>query len=128
MLWVNDKKINTAFGRLRDRRAAVGKTTTDEETPEQEAARIKQEIEEAQVRGDISTILSLVTSTSSLTTADFIKKTCGGLLFMYYTYVEILHARPVDIEDLIDGMLYLDARGYITKRHMDKERQQAGRR
>lgn len=128
MLWVNDKKIDTAFRRLRDRRAAVGRDTTAEETPEQEAQRIKQEIAMAQERGDISTILSLVASTSSMTTTDFIKKTCGGLLFMYYTFVENLHVRPVDLIDMVDGMLYLDARGYINKQHMDKLKAQAGRR
>lgn len=80
----------------------------------------------AQARGDISTILSLITSTSNLTTADFIKKTCGGLLFMYYSYIENLHVRPVDIDDMIDGMLYLDARGYIEKQRIDKMKQQAG--
>lgn len=84
----------------------------------------------AQARGDISTILSLVASTSSLTAADFIKKTCGGLLFMYYTYVDNLHARPVDVLDLVDGLLFLDAKGYINKQHADKLKRQteAGRR
>lgn len=47
---------------------------------------------------------------------------------MYYSFVENLHVRPVDINDLIDGMLYLDARGYITKQHTDKLKAQAGRR
>lgn len=45
---------------------------------------------------------------------------------MYYSYVENLQVRPVDIDDLIDGMLYLDARGYITKQQREKGRQQAG--
>lgn len=53
-----------------------------------------------------------------MTTEDFIKKTCGGLLFMYYAYIEKLHVRPVDIDDMVDGLLYLDARGYITKKAM----------
>ncbi|MBO5921210.1 MAG: hypothetical protein J6Q48_02340 [Bacteroidaceae bacterium] len=53
-----------------------------------------------------------------MTTEDFIKKTCGGLLFMYYAYIEKLHVRPVDIDDFVDGLLYLDARGYITKKAM----------
>lgn len=84
----------------------------------------------AQARGDISTILSLVASTSSLTAADFIKKTCGGLLFMYYTYIDNLHTRPVDVLDLVDGLLFLDAKGYINKQQADKLKRQteAGRR
>ena len=94
-----------------------------EETPGQEAKRIQDEISMAQARGDISTILSLVTSSSNLTAADFIKKSCGGLLFMYYSFVENLHVRPTDINDLVDGLLYMDARGYINKQHMDKLQQ-----
>lgn len=92
-----------------------------EESPEQEADRIKREIAEAQARGDISTILRLVTSTSSMTVADFIKKTCGGLLFMYYSYVENLHVRPIDMDDFIDGMLYMDARGYIQRKSIENK-------
>lgn len=69
----------------------------------------------AQAQGDISTLLNLITSTSGLTTTDFVRKTCGGLLFLYYSFVENLHIRPVDIDDLIDGILYMDARSYINK-------------
>ena len=115
MLWSDDKKIDTAFGRLRERREAVGEISTAE-TPEQEARRIEQEIAAATAAGDISTILRIIASTSSLTPADYIKKTCGSLLFLYYTYVENLHQRPVDMMDMIDGLSYLDARGYIMKR------------
>ena len=60
-------------------------------------------------------ILSIIAQSSSMTTEDFIKRTCGGLLFMYYAYVDRLHVRPVDMNDMIDGLLYLDAKSYITK-------------
>ena len=117
MLWVNGKKINAAFRRLRERRVAVGLDSTAE-TPEQEAERIQNELAAAQAAGDISAILHIIAQSSSMTTEDFIKKTCGGLLFMYYAYIEKLHVRPVDIDDMVDGLLYLDARGYITKKAM----------
>lgn len=120
MLRVNGKKINTAFRRLRDRRAAVGNRNTAEETPEQEAKRIQEELADAQARGDITTILSIISSSSSLTPADYIKKTCGNILFMYYTFVENLHTRPVDLDDLIDGLLFLDSKNYIIKQHAAK--------
>lgn len=119
MLRVDGKKINAAFGRLRQRRAAVGIESTAE-TPEEEANRVKREIAAAQATGDIATILHIITQSSSLTTEDFIKKTCGGLLFVYYVYLKELHSKPVDIDDLIDGLLFLDAQGYITKK-MRKE-------
>ena len=37
---------------------------------------------------------------------------------MYYTYLDKFHQCPMDVDDLIDGMLYLDAKGYITKKNM----------
>lgn len=115
MLRVNGKKINTAFRRLRERRAAVGLESTAE-SPEAEAKRVEQELAAATAAGDISTILRIIANTSSLTNDDYIKKTCGGLLFLYYTYIDRFHQRPVDIIDMIDGTLFLDAKGYILKR------------
>lgn len=114
MLWSYGKKIDAAFRRLRERRAAVGLATTSE-TPEQEAERVKKELMAAQAAGDIATVLRIITKTSSLTAKDFIRETCGGLLFMYYTYIERLHVVPMDIEDMIDGLLFLDSRNYIMK-------------
>lgn len=121
MLRVNGKKIDAAFRRLRERRTAVGETSTAE-SPEQEAKRIEQELVDASARGDISTIIRIITSTSGLTAADYIEKTCGGLLFLYYTYVDKLHQRPVDMMDMIDGLLYLDAKGYINKKALQKDK------
>ena len=118
LLRADDKKINTAFRRLRERRQAVGIGAASE-TPEQELERIKQELAAAQAAGDISTIVRIITQTSKMTTEDFIKKTCGGLLFLYYMYVEKLHVRPLDMDDMIDGLLFLDAKNYITKTAME---------
>lgn len=120
MLRVDGKKINAAFRRLRERREAVGIESTSE-TPEQELERVQQELATAQAAGDISTIIRIITQTSKLTTEDFIKKTCGGLLFLYYTYIEKLHVRPQDIEDMIDGILFLDVKGYIIKQQVENK-------
>jgi len=121
VLRVNGKKIDAAFRRLRERRTAVGNLSTAEESPEAEARRVEQELAAASASGDVSTILRIIASTSSLTASDYIKKTCGGLLFLYYTYVDKLHQRPVDMIDMIDGLLYLDAKGYIMKRATNKD-------
>lgn len=74
----------------------------------------------ASARGDIGAILNIIATTSVLPPADFIKKTVGGILFMYYLYVDNLHVHPVDIDDLIDGTLYLDAKEYIIKQQKAK--------
>lgn len=65
---------------------------------------------------DIATIIRLMSATSALTPTDFIKKTVGSFLFMYYMYVEKMHVRPVDLDDWVDGLLYLDASAYLQKR------------
>lgn len=121
MLWSDGKKINTAFGRLRERRIAVGLSSSASETPEQEAKRVEEEISAAIAAVDISSLLSTIVQASSLTTEDFVKKTCGALLFMYYTYLDKFHQCPRDIDDMIDGMLYLDAKGYIIKKTTEKK-------
>lgn len=115
MLRYLSKKIDSAFGRLRDRRLAVGIGAAKEETPEEEAARIKQEMQLASARGDIGAILKIISGSSALPPADFIKKTVGGILFMYYMFIDKYHVRPLDTDDLIDGFLYLDAKEYIIQ-------------
>lgn len=81
----------------------------------------------AQATGDISTIISLISNASKRTAADFVKETCGSLLFMYYMYMDKLHGVPVDVDDMIDGLLYLDAKNYIVQDAMDKARQERER-
>lgn len=77
----------------------------------------------AQMAGDISTIIKIIARTSGLTVEDFIMKTCGSLLFMYYVYLKKFQVRPVDMDDMIDGLLFLDAEHYIQKQRMaEKEK------
>lgn len=90
------------------------------ENPEEEAKRIQDEMRIAAASGDISTVVRLIASTSSMTTQDFIKQTCGGLLFLYYTYVDKLHVKPTDLIDMVDGLLYMDAKNYIIKQAQAK--------
>lgn len=75
----------------------------------------------ASARGDISTLLKIIAGTSAIPPADFIKKTVGGILFMYYLFIDKYHVRPVDLDDLIDGSLYLDAKDYIIKQARNKD-------
>lgn len=77
----------------------------------------------AAANGDISTIISLISMSSVLTPADYIKKTVGSILFMYYTYVDKFRCHPLDLDDLIDGLLFQDAKNYITKQAMAKSEQ-----
>lgn len=73
--------------------------------------------------GNISAIMRLISLSSTLKPADFIKKSVGSLLFIYYTYIDKFHVRPRDMEDLVDGLLYMDAYGYIEEQRSIKNRQ-----
>lgn len=90
-------------------------------SPEEEAALLRQQIAAAQVSGDIGTILHLMAKTSELTPSDFISKTVGSILFVYYVYLENFHIKPEDLEDMVDGLLYLDAHNFIQKQHDENE-------
>lgn len=123
MLRVNDKKIDTAFGRLRKRRESVGLISTAE-TPEQEAKRIEDEFKSASASGNIGALLSIITRSSKLSIHDYVKNTCGELLFLYYSYINHFHMVPVDLIDMVDGILYMDAENYIKKDALEKSRSQ----
>lgn len=92
-----------------------------EETPEEEAKRLENEMKMAAATGDMATIISIVNKSASLTPADYIKKTVGNILFVYYTYIDKNHCHPLDLDDLIDGLLFLDAKSYITRQIMAEQ-------
>ena len=120
MLWYNDKKINAAFKRLRDKRKAVGIESHQKITPEEEAEILKRDIQAAAAANDISTVMSLMLRASSMTTEDYVDRLLGGVRFMYYSFVDKFHVRPLDLIDLVDGSLYMDAYNYIEKKERDR--------
>lgn len=69
----------------------------------------------AAAAGDIGTILKTLAQTSELTPRDYIMKSVGTLKFLYYDFVKFFHTRPYDLLDMIDGMLFMDARYYVEK-------------
>lgn len=82
---------------------------------------LQQQVMAAQASGDIGTLLHLMAKTSELTPSDFIKKTVGNILFVYYVYLENFHIKPKDLEDIVDGLLYLDAHSFIQKKQYEDE-------
>lgn len=89
------------------------------ETPEQESKRVSKALQDAASSGDIHTIVKVIANTSTLSPTDFIQKTVGSLLYVYYMYVDRFHTVPTDLDDMIDGILYIEAHQY----NMDKQRQ-----
>lgn len=88
-------------------------------TPEQEAKLFEERVRQAQATGDIGTLLKLMSQTVSLTPSDYIKKTLGTLMYLYYQYLKYFHMRPRDIEDMIDGLLYISTSNFLDKRAME---------
>lgn len=74
---------------------------------------------------DVTQILRLIVDATHLSPVEYIQKTLGSLRFLYYTYVKIFGVRPIDLEDMIDGLLYMDADGYIQKENMREARRNA---
>lgn len=70
--------------------------------------------------GNIAAVMSLINGAATLKPTDFIKKTVGATLFMYYMYVDALHVKPRDCDDLVDGLLFLEAKQYS----LEQERKQ----
>lgn len=75
----------------------------------------------AMASGDISTLIKLMTKTAQLTPDDYITKIIGFLRYFYYSYVKYFHVRPKDMLDLADGILFVDARGYVEELQWKQE-------
>lgn len=82
-------------------------------------------LETAAKAGDISAIIAVLTQTSELKPEEYIKKTVGNTLFVYYVYLNRFHTAPRDLEDLVDGLLYIDAQNYIDMRAHQQAMQEA---
>jgi hypothetical protein len=68
-----------------------------------------------------------MTKTAELTPADFIKKTVGNILFTYYTFLRYFHLRPTSLEDLVDGLLFIESSQFLEKKAYDEAKAQAER-
>lgn len=86
---------------------------------------MERDLKAAQASGDIATILSLMAKSTALTPSDYINKTIGTLLYLYYTYSSYFHFKPRDLEDLVDGLLYISARQYQEKQEWEQAQRRA---
>lgn len=89
---------------------------------------MERDIAAAEATGDLHTIVSLLAKTAQLTVEDYVKKTIGNIMFLYYTHLDAYHVPPRDLDDLVDGMLFMQAKHYIRKRALEEAREQAQKR
>lgn len=81
---------------------------------------LRDQVKQAQATGDIGTLLRLMAQTASITPADYIKKTLGTIMFLYYQYARYFRLRPVDLEDMVDGLLYISTSNFLEKRELEE--------
>ena len=78
-------------------------------------------------RGDLSTLLSLIVNASALPIEDFIDKTLGSMKYLYYIYLNKFHIVPIDMDDLVDGLMYIDIEQRIQADAMKRARSRENR-
>ena len=114
-----DKKVDAALVRLRDTRERLGRLG-ESEHPDAVNHKLKQ----AALAGDISTVISLITQASVRSPGEFIRDSLGSLMFMVYLFEDTFKHEARDMEDLVDGLLYLDAKNYTREAEMRASQQQ----
>lgn len=81
---------------------------------------MEEQVRQAQATGDIATLIRLMAQTASITPADYIKKTLGTIMFLYYQYTKFFRLRPIDLEDMVDGLLYISTSNFIEKHELEE--------
>lgn len=70
----------------------------------------------AQAAQDIGAILSLICKSSERKIEDLVQESTGPMVFSYFVFLENYHVKPRDLDELVDGLLFLDIRGIQMKR------------
>jgi hypothetical protein len=66
-------------------------------------------------------MLSLIFGSQKKSEGDIIKDALGGYKYMYFSFVEKFRREPKDIDDFIDGIIYIELNGYFEREQMRKE-------
>jgi len=57
----------------------------------------------------------LISRASTRSPTEFIQDSVGSLLFLVYLFEDSFKREARDLDDLVDGLLYLDARSYVRE-------------
>lgn len=88
---------------------------------------LERNIMAAEASGDIASIVHLLAQSAKLTTEDYVKKTVGNVMFLYYMHMDLFKSPPRDIDDLVDGMLFMQAKQYIREQAIAESKANAER-
>lgn len=72
-------------------------------------------------------MLSLIVNASELPIEDFIDQTLGSMRYLYYVYLNKFHVVPIDMDDMIDGLMYIDIEQRIQSDAMKRARARENR-
>lgn len=75
----------------------------------------------------LTTILDAITTSNDLTVDEYTETLMGHLRNAYYVYVDVFHVYPRDMEELVDGLLYVDIKNYATEMDMKEQQRKAER-
>lgn len=67
-------------------------------------------------------MISLITESCNRTPGEFISDSLGATMFMVFLYEDTFKHEASDMEDLVDGLLYIDARNYTRETEMKASR------
>ncbi len=107
---VISKKVDAALVRLRDTRERLGRVGKPDNPDD-----IKIGIQTAARAGDIAQVMFLISRASTRSPTEFIQDSVGSLLFLVYLFEDSFKHEARDLDDLVDGLLYLDARSYVRE-------------
>lgn len=75
-----------------------------------------------EAQNDVTALIELMCSASEMSPTEAIDNTVGIMMHLYYVYLGEYHVRPSDMDDLVDGVLYVEAKGYIQNIEMKKQK------
>lgn len=73
------------------------------------------QLQEATRSNNISAIVSLIVELSKRTPEDIVNDALGPLMFVYYWFLKSYKHEPRDMDDLVDGLLFLDTKHYLEE-------------
>ena len=70
--------------------------------------------------------MSLLCQSTERSINDLVDVSVGPMVMSYFVFVDSLHVKPKDLEELVDGLLYLDLKNLQHERMMRKARNESG--
>jgi hypothetical protein len=74
----------------------------------------------AEREGDGRRMLEIAFGVLTKSDGDIIGETLGAYQYMYFTFLERFRREPREIDDLIDGLIYIELNAYFEKKALQQ--------